>query len=235
MGASLGARASRRRSRASERRARALALFHKRSGDAPAVVRAWFRMAGLAASDWIPAFAGMTGQWAGMTRRRREWRARIGGDGAVIVHFRLMPTRPNLFTLSPPPFPRKRESTRRRTQLGRPKTGAARASAGGDARAPGEANLPRHSRESGNPEGGERSWDARKQAPRAALRAGRPRSRGIHKSDNAVGTPENKRRARICGRDARAPGRFGLCEIRNSPLLANRARLIYCISHRQSG
>ena len=30
-------------------------------GDPPAVIRAWFRVAGLTVALWIPAFAGMTG------------------------------------------------------------------------------------------------------------------------------------------------------------------------------
>ena len=52
-----------------------LALSHKGRGDPPAALGAWFRMAGLAASDWIPAFAGMTvwnaGNHGGRTRESR--------------------------------------------------------------------------------------------------------------------------------------------------------------------
>ena len=44
-----------------------LALSHKWRGDPPVGIRAWFRMAGLDAILWIPAFAGMTGEKAGMT------------------------------------------------------------------------------------------------------------------------------------------------------------------------
>ena len=39
---------------------------------------AWFRMANLAATLWIPAFAGMTGATAGMTRET----ARMTGEAA---------------------------------------------------------------------------------------------------------------------------------------------------------
>ena len=38
-----------------------LALSHEGRGDPLAAVRAWFRLAGLIAALWIPAFAEMTG------------------------------------------------------------------------------------------------------------------------------------------------------------------------------
>ena len=40
------------------------------------------------ATLWIPAFAGMTQERAGMA-------GKIGGDGALTVHFSLMPTYPS--------------------------------------------------------------------------------------------------------------------------------------------
>ena len=52
-----------------------LALSHEGRGDPPASVRAWFRMAGLAETAWIPAFAGMTGQADGNDgASERGWR-----------------------------------------------------------------------------------------------------------------------------------------------------------------
>ena len=77
----MGARASRPQSRAQARRARALAISHKGRGDPPAAICTWFRMVGLAAALWIPAFAGMTvgnagmtGEKSGMTERGRPAR-----------------------------------------------------------------------------------------------------------------------------------------------------------------
>ena len=58
--ASLGARASRPQSRAQARLTLTLALSRKGRGDPLATICTWFRMAGLAAAVWIPAFAGMT-------------------------------------------------------------------------------------------------------------------------------------------------------------------------------
>ena len=64
--ASPGAPASRRRSRACARRTLILAFSHEGRRDPLLVICAWFRVAGLVATVWIPAFAGMTG------RRKRE-------------------------------------------------------------------------------------------------------------------------------------------------------------------
>ena len=57
----LGARASRPQSRACARRALILAFSHKGRRDPLAAICTWFRVTGLAATFWIPAFAGMTG------------------------------------------------------------------------------------------------------------------------------------------------------------------------------
>ena len=55
-----------------------LAFSHEGRRDPLAVRGAWFRVEILAASDWIPAFAGMTGgEEAGMT----------GGDGRKGAYF----------------------------------------------------------------------------------------------------------------------------------------------------
>ena len=65
-----------------------------RLGDPPASIRAWFRMAGLAATVRIPAFAGMTGKDAGMAgaspgarasrpQGRARARSRLVSDGGL--------------------------------------------------------------------------------------------------------------------------------------------------------
>jgi len=43
-----------------------LALSHKRREDLSLAIHAWFRVAGLATTFWIPAFAGMTGLESGI-------------------------------------------------------------------------------------------------------------------------------------------------------------------------
>ena len=60
VGLRLGARASRPQSRAGARRTLILAFSRKGRRDPLTAICTWFRMAGLIATLWIPAFAGMT-------------------------------------------------------------------------------------------------------------------------------------------------------------------------------
>ena len=52
---------------------------HQGRGDLSLAIRAWFRMAGLAATVWIPAFAGMAEREAGMAEREAGMAEREAG------------------------------------------------------------------------------------------------------------------------------------------------------------